>query len=56
MVTPTLLGVRGRGPYFHDGRAATLLDVLARSADRHGRTSTLTPRQRADLLAYLDTR
>ena len=45
VVTPTLLGVRGRGPYFHDGRAATLFDVLARSADRHGRTSTLTPRQ-----------
>jgi len=56
VVTPTLLGVRGRGPYFHDGRAATLLDVLARSAGRHGRTSTLTSRQRADLVAYLDTR
>ncbi len=56
VVTPTLLGVRGRGPYFHDGRAPTLFDVLARSADRHGRTSTLTAAQRADLVAYLDTR
>src|SRR5262249_36879828 len=27
--TPTLLGVRGSAPYFHDGRYATLADILA---------------------------
>ena len=43
------------GPYLHDGRAVSLLDVLTthNKADRHGRTSRLSKKQRADLLAFL---
>ncbi|MEQ8985269.1 MAG: MYXO-CTERM sorting domain-containing protein, partial [Deltaproteobacteria bacterium] len=42
--TPTLRGVFATAPYFHDGSAATLDDVL----DRHGDVAG-----RDDLLAYL---
>ncbi len=56
---PSLLGVRWRAPYLHHGCAATLeerFDAKCGSAgDAHGRISTLTPAQRADLIAYLAT-
>lgn len=52
--TPTLRGVAASGPYFHDGSAATLEDVLATSDARvMGDTSMLTDAQRADLIVYL---
>lgn len=53
--TPTLRGVWESAPYFHDGSAATLLDVIeARNPeDRHGRTSELSDDERSDLVAYL---
>ncbi|HEX7442713.1 MAG TPA: c-type cytochrome, partial [Acidimicrobiales bacterium] len=58
VVTPALLGVRGRGPYLHDGRAPTLRDVLtaANPTDSHGHTSNLSPDQIDDLVAYLESR
>jgi CxxC motif-containing protein (DUF1111 family) len=42
-------------PYLHDGRAATLLDVLTthNPEDRHGKTRALSPEQRNDLVEFL---
>ena len=54
---PSLVGVNGRAPYLHDGRAATLLDRFGATGggDLHGHTSQLTPDQLSDLVAYLET-
>ncbi len=53
--TPTLREVWRTAPYLHNGRAATLMDVITshNPADRHGKTSQLTERQKLDLVAYL---
>ena len=53
--TPTLREVWRTAPYLHDGRAATLEDVIGKANpdDRHGETSTLTDEQRGDLAEYL---
>ena len=48
---PSLRGVGQRGPYFHDGRAATLEDVFGNFG--HQLKGELTPKQQADLLAFL---
>lgn len=55
MDTPTLVELWRTGPYLHDGRAPTLLDVLTRQnrGDRHGRTSHLSREQLRDLVEYL---
>lgn len=45
--TPSLRGVFHSAPYFHDGSAATLSEVLARHA------AQLSPADRADLEAHL---
>ena len=50
---PSLRGVSQGGPYFHDGRAATLADVFARQ--RHQIKSELTKRELEDLLSFLRT-
>ena len=54
--TPTVKGIWETPPYLHDGSAATLMDVVTvrNPDDRHGRTSQLTPRQKAQLVAYLE--
>jgi YVTN family beta-propeller protein len=52
--TPALHGLFGRAPYFHDGRATDLNDLLTRpDAAPHGGASALSPGQRDDLIAYL---
>jgi cytochrome c peroxidase len=53
--TPTLHGLYRTAPYLHDGRAATLEEVLTRynPEDRHGTTSHLTGEQVLDLVAFL---
>lgn len=53
--TPSLIGVYRSAPYLHDGRAATLHDVLTthNPDDRHGKTSHLTAGERDDLVAFL---
>jgi len=53
--TPSLRELYRTGPYLHDGRAATLRDVVTtcNPADRHGHTSPLSPDEIADLVAYL---
>jgi DNA-binding beta-propeller fold protein YncE len=53
--TPTLKGLWETAPYFHDGSAATLADVLGprNSGDVHGRTSHLSAREKEQLMAFL---
>ena len=53
--TPTLLGVYRTAPYLHDGKAATLQDVLTiyNKGDRHGRTSHLSAAEVSDLVEFL---
>ena len=55
--TPTLRAVRARPPYLHDGRAATLRDVLTTDdvGDTHGTTSHLAPADIDALVAYLES-
>lgn len=57
VVTPSLVGTRARGPWLHDGRAATLMELWTRHNpdDTHGVTSTLSPAERAALVTYLET-
>lgn len=54
---PSLIGLVWRAPYMHQGCAATLADRFGScgGGDAHGKTSHLTPEQRADLIAYLET-
>ena len=55
--TPTLVETWRTGPYLHDGSAATLRAVLVERnlADKHGRTSDLSPSELEDLLAYVQS-
>lgn len=48
---PSLRGLAARAPYFHDGSAATLDDVVDLSEARFG--FTLTAQEQADLVAFL---
>jgi YVTN family beta-propeller protein len=48
---PSLRGVSQGGPYFHDGRAAALLDVVTRF--RHQLKADLSVEEQRDLLAFL---
>ena len=50
--TPTLLNVRFTAPYMHDGSLATLADVVDWFDARFA--LEFTPRQKADLVAYLE--
>lgn len=47
--TPSLVGIRARAPYFHDGRASRLIDTL----DLHG--TAPAGAGRADLVTYLES-
>lgn len=49
---PSLLGVSQRAPYFHDGRASTLADVLKSS--HHDSQSPLTEQQIQQLTLFLE--
>jgi cytochrome c peroxidase len=50
---PILRGLAGRAPYFHNGSAATLLDVVNFYNQRFN--IRLTPAQMSDLTAFLQT-
>lgn len=55
---PSLIGVGNRAPFMHDGCAKTLADRFnptCGGGDRHGVTSSLTPAQIADLVAYMES-
>jgi YVTN family beta-propeller protein len=53
--TPSLRELYRTAPYLHDGRAATIEEVLTKHnpKDQHGRTSKLTRQELADLVAFL---
>lgn len=52
--TPTLIGVYRTGPYLHDGRALTLLDVLKNNpGDKHGKTSQLTDAEAKEIVEFM---
>jgi cytochrome c peroxidase len=53
--TPTLVELWRTAPYLHDGRAATLEEVLTKfnPDDRHGKTSHLNEAQLDELIAFL---
>lgn len=53
--TPSLLFVGGTSPYTHDGRFATLEDLVNQNEDRMGNTKQLTKEERAALVAFLRT-
>ncbi len=53
--TPSLLFVGGTPPYFHDGRFATLSDLIEQNHNRMGRTEHLSREDRAALAAFLAT-
>jgi mono/diheme cytochrome c family protein len=52
---PSLHGLGRSAPYLHTGTEETLADVVSRQGTRHGNMALLTPTERQDLLAYLQT-
>ncbi|MBK7863860.1 MAG: c-type cytochrome [Archangiaceae bacterium] len=53
--TPSLVGVALTAPYFHDGSARTLREVIEQNHDRMGSTSALSATEVDALVAYLST-
>ena len=53
--TPSLRGISGTAPYFHDGRFETLDALLASPDHSMGKTLQLTRKDRIALTAYLET-
>jgi len=53
--TPTLVECYRTAPYLHSGKAVDLKDVLTtfNKEDKHGKTSNLSEKEIADLVAYL---
>ncbi|MFV1966786.1 MAG: beta-propeller fold lactonase family protein [Pirellulaceae bacterium] len=53
--TPSLIEAYRTGPYYHDGRAATMREALTEHdpKHRHGKLKDLTPREIGDLVAYV---
>jgi YVTN family beta-propeller protein len=53
--TPTLIELWRTAPYLHDGRAATIKEVLTKynPGDKHGETSGLTEQQVEDLAEFI---
>lgn len=52
---PSLRFLAARAPYFHDGSAASLEALVEQNANRMGKTTQLTPAERAELVAFLRT-
>jgi len=53
--TPALLFVSGTPPYYHDGHAATLEELVEQNDDRMGKTNHLSAEEKAALVAFLKT-
>jgi len=53
--TPALIEVWRTAPYLHDGRAATILELLTtyNKGDTHGKTSGLNESQINDLAEFV---
>ncbi len=54
-LVPSLTGISGSAPYFHDGSYATLEELLDKTDGKMGTTKNLSPEDRAALVAYLKT-
>ncbi len=54
-LVPSLTGIGGSAPYFHDGRYATLEELLDKSDGTMGTTKKLSPEDKKALVAYLKT-
>ncbi len=54
-LVPSLVGVAGSAPYFHDGRYASLDELLAKTDGTMGTTKSLSPEDKKALVAYLKT-
>ena len=54
---PTLKEVWRTAPYLHDGRAATIMEVITKfnQKDSHGSTSSLTEQEKRDLVEYVQS-
>jgi cytochrome c peroxidase len=52
---PSLFYVGNTEPYYHDGSAGTLEELVANNGDRMGKTSHLSEQERAALVAFLKT-
>ena len=52
---PALTYLAERAPYFHDGSAASLLDLVEHNGVRMGDTRGLSAEQRNDLVAFLES-
>lgn len=53
--TPSLTFVAGTPPYFHDGSAATLEQLIEQNNDWMGKTNHLSKEEQAALVAFLKT-
>lgn len=53
--TPSLIGIAGRGRFFHDGRFRSLDELLTGTNGKMGQTAALSPADRAALKAYVET-
>ncbi|WP_437504927.1 hypothetical protein [Sorangium sp. So ce1099] len=53
--TPSLRFIAGTAPYYHDGSAGTLEELVENNQDRMGRTSHMSRKDRAALVAFLRT-
>jgi cytochrome c peroxidase len=53
--TPSLKFVAGTPPYFHDGSAATLEQLIEQNNDWMGKTNHLSKEEQAALVAFLKT-
>jgi mono/diheme cytochrome c family protein len=51
--TPSLHHLAGRAPYFHDGSAPSLEELIEKNNDRMGKTNHLDAGDRAALVAFL---
>jgi sugar lactone lactonase YvrE len=51
---PSLLFVGGTAPYYHDGSASSLTDLVEKNGNRMGNTAQLSAEERSALVAYLE--
>jgi cytochrome c peroxidase len=54
-LAPSLAGIGGSAPYFHDGRYTSLEELLDKSDGKMGSVAGLSPGEKGALVAYLRT-
>jgi len=52
---PALSFLAQRAPYLHDGSASSLTQLIETNGTRMGNTAALSPEERSDLVAFLET-